>query len=38
MAGIEVVGRNYFGCFPLRGKLLNVREARNDKILKNEEI
>jgi DNA topoisomerase-2 len=27
MAGIEVVGRDTFGCFPLRGKLLNVREA-----------
>ena len=27
MAGIEVVGRNLFGCFPLRGKLLNAREA-----------
>jgi len=27
MAGIEVVGRNLYGCFPLRGKFLNVREA-----------
>ena len=26
-AGIDVVGRNYYGCYPLRGKLLNVREA-----------
>ena len=27
MAGIEVIGRDKFGCFPLRGKFLNVREA-----------
>ena len=27
MAGIEVVGRDFFGCFPLKGKMLNVREA-----------
>ena len=27
MAGIEVVGRDYYGCFPLKGKLLNVRDA-----------
>ena len=38
MAGIEVVGRDAFGCFPLRGKLLNVRECSTHKILKNQEI
>ena len=38
MAGIEVVGRDAFGCFPLRGKLLNVRECSTNKILKNQEI
>jgi DNA topoisomerase-2 len=38
MAGIEVVGRDYFGVFPLRGKLLNVREASNAALMKNEEI
>ena len=27
MSGIEVVGRDKFGVFPLKGKLLNVREA-----------
>lgn len=27
MAGIEVIGRDKYGCFPLRGKFLNVREA-----------
>lgn len=29
LAGIEVVGRDKFGVFPLRGKFLNVREASN---------
>ncbi|KAJ3751113.1 DNA topoisomerase II [Lentinula detonsa] len=38
IAGLGVVGRNNFGVFPLRGKLLNVREARHDQIMKNEEI
>ena len=38
MAGIEVVGRDAFGCFPLRGKLLNVRECPSKKILQNQEI
>jgi len=27
VAGIEVVGANLYGVFPLKGKLLNVREA-----------
>ena len=38
MAGIEVVGRDTFGCFPLRGKMLNVREAPPNKIAKNQEV
>lgn len=38
MAGLEIVGRDYYGVFPLRGKLLNVREANNAKIMKNKEI
>ena len=29
MSGIEVVGRDKFGVFPLKGKLLNVRDAPN---------
>ena len=32
LAGIEVVGRDNYGVFPLRGKLLNVREASNKQI------
>jgi DNA topoisomerase-2 len=27
MAGVEIVGRDKYGVFPLKGKLLNVREA-----------
>ncbi|EIN13330.1 type II DNA topoisomerase [Punctularia strigosozonata HHB-11173 SS5] len=38
VAGLSVVGRDNFGVFPLRGKLLNVREARHDQVMKNEEI
>jgi DNA topoisomerase-2 len=38
MAGIEIVGRDNFGVFPLKGKLLNVREAKNLQITNNEEI
>ncbi|XP_027113751.1 DNA topoisomerase 2 [Coffea eugenioides] len=38
MAGISVVGRNFYGVFPLRGKLLNVREASHKQIMDNAEI
>lgn len=38
MAGIEVIGRDKYGVFPLRGKLLNVREASTKQILDNQEI
>lgn len=38
VSGLAVVGRDYYGCFPLRGKLLNVREATPDQISKNAEI
>lgn len=38
MSGIGVVGRDYYGAFPLKGKLLNVREAPHAQIMKNEEI
>ncbi|SMN18605.1 similar to Saccharomyces cerevisiae YNL088W TOP2 Topoisomerase II [Maudiozyma saulgeensis] len=36
--GLAVVGRDHYGCYPLRGKMLNVREASADQILKNAEI
>uniref|UniRef100_A0ACD5TW45 Uncharacterized protein n=1 Tax=Avena sativa TaxID=4498 RepID=A0ACD5TW45_AVESA len=38
MAGTGVVGKNYYGVFPLRGKLLNVREASHKQIMENAEI
>ena len=38
ISGLGVVGRDYYGVFPLKGKLLNVREAPHAQILKNEEI
>ncbi|EGR31961.1 topoisomerase ii beta 180kda, putative [Ichthyophthirius multifiliis] len=38
MSGIEVVGRDKFGVFPLKGKMLNVREASVKQITENQEI
>lgn len=38
MAGIEVVGRDRWGVFPLRGKMLNVRDANTKQIMENKEI
>ena len=38
MAGLTVVGRDRFGVFPLKGKLLNVREAKTTQITNNAEI
>jgi DNA topoisomerase-2 len=38
MAGLGVIGRDYYGVFPLKGKLLNVREASAVQLLANEEI
>lgn len=35
MAGIEVIGRDKYGVFPLKGKLLNVRDAPKKTILEN---
>jgi DNA topoisomerase-2 len=38
ISGLSVIGRDYFGVFPLKGKLLNVREAPPAQLLANEEI
>ena len=38
LAGLEIIGRDKFGVFPLRGKLLNVREAAAKQILENKEF
>ena len=37
VAGLSIIGREYYGIFPLRGKLLNVRDATTAQLLKNEE-
>ena len=38
VAGFGVVGRDKYGVFPLRGKMLNVREATHKQIMENAEI
>ena len=38
MAGLAIVGQIHYGVFPLRGKLLNVREASHKQIMENAEI
>ncbi|XP_076941033.1 DNA topoisomerase 2-like [Bidens hawaiensis] len=38
MSGLSVVGQDYYGVFPLRGKLLNVREASPKQLQDNAEI
>ncbi|KAM9987338.1 hypothetical protein ACTFIZ_005365 [Dictyostelium cf. discoideum] len=36
-AGISVVGKDHYGAFPLKGKLLNVRD-QSTKVINNDEI
>lgn len=38
VSGLSVIGRDYYGVFPLRGKMLNTRDASIQKILHNSEI
>ena len=38
IAGLSEVGRDKFGVFPLRGKVLNVKDVNIKKITENEEI
>ena len=38
LAGISEVGRDRFGVFPLKGKVMNVKDATNKKIGDNDEI
>lgn len=38
MSGIQIVGRDRFGVFPLKGKLLNVRDASMAQLMNNQEI
>ncbi|XP_015124561.1 DNA topoisomerase 2 isoform X3 [Diachasma alloeum] len=38
VSGMGSIGRDKYGIFPLRGKILNVREATHKQILENAEI
>lgn len=38
VAGLSVVGRANYGIYSLKGKVLNIREATQSQLLKNEEI
>ncbi len=38
VAGLEVIGREQFGVFPLRGKFLNVRDASITQLTNNQEV
>lgn len=38
ISGLKVVGRESWGVFPLKGKMLNVRDVSADKFSKNEEL
>ncbi|CAF0793170.1 unnamed protein product [Rotaria sordida] len=38
VAGLGVIGRDRYGVYPLKGKLLNVREATTKKMTENSEI
>jgi DNA topoisomerase-2 len=38
ISGLKVVGRERYGVFPLKGKILNVKDASIDKKSKNEEL
>ena len=38
VSGLSVVGRDYFGVFPLRGKMLNIRDITLKRVSDNSEI
>ena len=38
MSGLQIVGRDRYGVFPLKGKLMNVRDVATASILKNDEL
>eukprot|EP00742_Colponemidia_sp_Colp-10_P011597 GILJ01012914.1.p1 GENE.GILJ01012914.1~~GILJ01012914.1.p1 ORF type:complete len:1203 (+),score=201.00 GILJ01012914.1:257-3610(+) len=38
VAGLAVLGRDKYGVFPLRGKLLNVRDVTTKQLIANQEI
>lgn len=38
ISGLKVVGRENYGVFPLKGKILNVKDISADKKMKNQEL
>ena len=38
LAGLSVVGKDKYGVFPLKGKVMNVKDANSQKIADNDEI
>lgn len=38
VSGTDIIGRDRYGVFPLKGKLLNVRDANPKQLLNNEEL
>jgi len=38
VAGLSIIGRDYYGVFPLRGKLINTMNASDADVAKNKEI
>ena len=38
VSGFNVVGREYWGAFPLRGKFINVKSSAIGKVMKNKEV
>lgn len=36
--GLKIIGHDYYGVFPIRGKMLNTRDATNNQIINNVEI
>ena len=39
LSGLSIIGRNYYGVFPLKGKMLNVQDIKNmKKLMENTEI
>lgn len=38
ISGLSIIGRDKYGVFPLKGKLLNVREASRSQLTNNQEV
>lgn len=38
ISGLKVVGRDYYGVFPLKGKMINAKNASDSSLIENSEI